>query len=1093
MKTVLNILTEKLNSYGYNDNIINSVLSKFDLALIENSLSGDEETEDIITVEEYEEPNVEIIQLFLNVDNNLIQTEVLEGDISLSSTESAIGSRFAIADYSLHKRSAVIGMTTDLKIKVIIYKPTPKIQNLYNGITYEQNYKNERDGITKDYYDAFVKNGRVTERKVREILTMLLSDFVIDEMAVYDANPRIKMYDNEYKYAENLYSYSLRYINIKNNRIEILNKKAKVKRASKNVQVGMVTNDPYIKIDKLPPDADFPLNTISYYWLYANKSNQEEIGIFVPARTYAQATFSELKMEDPKLEEMSRELARKFRRDANQEVSPENIKNVLSKLNLELMVPSVDIIRANLPNKTDTIEPIKYKYQVITDPAEFEEKLYITIEDNLTRKYKYRLVENVLEDLTTIGNKLEYTDEKGGMVRKQSIADFNVNAPAVIIRRETFIDGSKIPDLLGYIYEDMKYYGTEGLPVPSIEVDFYLPQSGMDSSMVVMYNGTSLDFSIDSISKHNLFNSDQSSNTGYIIGGNEVLPGSTYVTVRYINSKGEILKENKVGNVFPKTTFLPDVIPTINDKDGKEWTIETSSVTPFVLDANPDANIIELKYIEKYARLNISFINREGKNIGEDKQELVQVGSTYDISAKGIFTDKAGEEWKLIFSRPSKLVIKEEQDKNKLILVYDIERADITISCVTKSGEKLAEDKVVQSAVDKPYKAEIMPFVIDSQGLGWNYIESSVSTVIVKGKEPNHIKLMYEPALKKVITRIRNKDGVLLTDEKIEFKQVGQKYSIKFDDDLYDYECKEWSLSETISSEITVDIDENKNVFEAIYAPKLAKVAIKFLTLDGRAIKPSAIQEAQIGARYNSAENTEIVDNFGKVWKCKELGQAILVTDKEHENIVNLKYEPLTSKVTIKYFDIESKELISPKYETLQVGTEYKNVPMQKITDADGKRWIVDADKVPTIVVKKHEEENIISIYYNKEMAKAKLTFFDAFNNQLREPQEVESQIGALLDSNLYQKITDSQGGKWMMESSEPKNLMVKESNNSFKLIYGEVKAKVLVKHIDVKTQKSFVEDTVTTVKLGGIYVPNIRQTILDKNKWSWKRKKITS
>ena len=102
----------------------------------------------------------------------------------------------------------------------------------------------------------------------------------------------------------------------------------------------------------------------------------------------------------------------------------EEIKDVLKRLNFELMFPSVDIIRLNLANKTDQIEPIKYKYKVITDPAEFEEKLYISIEDHMARRYKYRLVENVFDDWTIIGNKLEYTDEKGYMVRKQSIADF---------------------------------------------------------------------------------------------------------------------------------------------------------------------------------------------------------------------------------------------------------------------------------------------------------------------------------------------------------------------------------------------------------------------------------------------------------------------------------------------------------------------------------------------------------------------------------------------------------------------------------------------------------------------------------------------
>ncbi len=315
MKTVLKLLEEKLNILGYNYTIIKTVLNKFDLALVESKVTDEKDIENIIEVHEFEEPNVEIIELLLSIKYETFQVEVLEGDIAISSTETALGSRFVIADYSLYKRSAVIAITGDYKIRIIIFKPNTKTQNLYNGMTYEQIYKKERDEITKEYYEAFLKNGRVAERKIKEILNMLVSDYVIDEMAVLDESPRIKMYDNEYKYAENLYSYSLRYINTRTNRIEILNKKAGIRRIAKSVQAGLITNDPYLKIDEVPIGANFPLNTVSYYWVEYNKSNQEEIAIFVPAKTYNQATFAELKEEDSRIEEVTRDIIRRNRRE----------------------------------------------------------------------------------------------------------------------------------------------------------------------------------------------------------------------------------------------------------------------------------------------------------------------------------------------------------------------------------------------------------------------------------------------------------------------------------------------------------------------------------------------------------------------------------------------------------------------------------------------------------------------------------------------------------------------------------------------------------------------------------------------------------
>ena len=67
MKTILSVLKEKLNALGYNDNISNSIIKKFDLALIEKQITDESEYEKIIEVDEFEEPTVEIIELFLNI------------------------------------------------------------------------------------------------------------------------------------------------------------------------------------------------------------------------------------------------------------------------------------------------------------------------------------------------------------------------------------------------------------------------------------------------------------------------------------------------------------------------------------------------------------------------------------------------------------------------------------------------------------------------------------------------------------------------------------------------------------------------------------------------------------------------------------------------------------------------------------------------------------------------------------------------------------------------------------------------------------------------------------------------------------------
>ena len=89
-------------------------------------------------------------------------------------------------------------------------------------------------------------------------------------MIVGNLNPRLKMYDDPTKFAENITTYSLRFINNRTNRIEIFEREPVIRRLGTNVVAGMSNNDPYIRLTEMPEDTDFLLNQISYYWLQDN-------------------------------------------------------------------------------------------------------------------------------------------------------------------------------------------------------------------------------------------------------------------------------------------------------------------------------------------------------------------------------------------------------------------------------------------------------------------------------------------------------------------------------------------------------------------------------------------------------------------------------------------------------------------------------------------------------------------------------------------------------------------------------------------------------------------------------------------------------
>ena len=72
MNTLVEALNEKLETLGYNESVRNTVISKMDISLIENKLNDVDDYSKYIDVYQYEEPCVEIIRAFLNINNSYI-------------------------------------------------------------------------------------------------------------------------------------------------------------------------------------------------------------------------------------------------------------------------------------------------------------------------------------------------------------------------------------------------------------------------------------------------------------------------------------------------------------------------------------------------------------------------------------------------------------------------------------------------------------------------------------------------------------------------------------------------------------------------------------------------------------------------------------------------------------------------------------------------------------------------------------------------------------------------------------------------------------------------------------------------------------
>ena len=102
--------------------------------------------------------------------------------------------------------------------------------------------------------------------------------------------------------------------------------------------------------------------------------------------------YSDLHTTSDTVIEVAQELSMQFSNIVGYPVSSELIYKIISKLNEQLMIPPIALIKSLVDGNLDNFEPLKYRFRVITNPSEFEQLLYNSIEDNLGNRYRYRFV-----------------------------------------------------------------------------------------------------------------------------------------------------------------------------------------------------------------------------------------------------------------------------------------------------------------------------------------------------------------------------------------------------------------------------------------------------------------------------------------------------------------------------------------------------------------------------------------------------------------------------------------------------------------------------------------------------------------------------
>ena len=1034
----------------------------------------------------YNEPTADIARYYLNINENFQDRFVFDGKLDSVPKFSSFGSQINVVDYKLSEKLCFIGITKDCKIKIIFYNPSNDVVTRYGGMTYEEVFGEDRESEATDYIGALTAGGRITALKAKDIIYVLLSEYIIDIIMLENFTPIIRICENAKKFADAITNYEYKYINRRINRIEYVEKEVETRYVGLGVKIGRVSNDPYLTLNEVNSYPDFPVNRTTYTWIFDEEKGQDVLLLYVPNEKYPKATYRELLeyKQDPALRQEIDRLTVRFSQEAGYAISKQYIQNVIKKLNKELLVVPMDFIRRNTNEQPEYIEPLRYKFTVMRNRKEFESILYNSLENNINGRYKFRFVEKLSGIYVTIGNKLNYTDINNKIVRKQSVADFNINFNAAIIKRETIIDERSIPQLLGYIYKDIETIGTDMLPVPSIEVVFFFPELSCIGKDVEMYNGTSVDEA-----KGDGFTSFYDIGSGAsspVTVTRPKDPNEKYITIRYVNSDGESLKENIIRDLPIGSMYAPEIIPIITDREGREWIVDNNQTPNIVLTDDNSKNVLEIRYLKKIARVRINYINKLGTELSTPVIKNFQVGETFDLNAFRKFKDSTGTDWSLYLSKPSRFVVSDENEKNVLTLVYDVVKAEVFVSYKSRDGVDLKPQVKYTAVANQEFSPEVPNEIIDDNGCVWVVGTDSKTVIYIDESETNNIDLYYDPKKARVVVSYLDLENLRVKDDSVELIQVGKEFSPDFEQNYIDIFGKWWKFSYVDKPLIKVSEDENANVITARYEKINSTIYVSMLNERGQKLRDDLVEAAQIGTKYTPSAIQEIEDTAGFFWECVDKEKTLIVSESEVQNRVSYTYKPLITTVYFQYVDEEGNELLPQKSKEVQAGSIVTPEFISELVSKDQREWVLSPNNVREFMTKKYEEENIVKINYDRKLVDIFLSFVDISGNILKPVICVKAQLGSEYKCGEYDKITSDSGERWMVTRTEPQRMFVRE-NSRFTLVYDEIKAKVVVKCVNIADNKSIVDDILTITKLGGVFVPNIGQKILDRDKHRWK------
>ena len=865
-------IKQQLVSYGYYpvdiDDKINKISDFIDISLY---------TKNQLKVFFYDKPSQEIPRFYCK--GNYKKISALDGEIKLVKKILFDSIEFTFADFLLSQNLCLVGNTIDDNIEILIYMPNYDTITKYTNNMYEEIYGGGRIDYVEMCRKSLSPNKAISEITIREILKMLISDFVIDKMIIEKSSPKWKLYSDAEKFAEAITGYEYKYINKFKNCIEKIERNVTEKVKGKGTKIGHISNNPYLQLKRCNQTTDFYLNTVTYAWFAYGESQKEELAIYTANNKYDKQTYRELvaEKEDAILRNQADKLSAEFASKIGYEPPTEYIFSCLKRLNKELVIFPSEILKKAKDNNLEGIEYIKYNYKATSDAQEFENMLYSTAE-KFKGRCKCRLIEKLDGLYTIIGMKNE---NDRSYERK---ADFNQASNGAIIKKEVFVLEEIATKLISNdISEDM----ADTLAIPILDVIFYFPESSKISNDIVMYNNTdiaSIFMQNENDQTSEIKNGSQSNSINSEI--NQINNAGANTEKRYMYQNAEKASNQEIERVSKRIDNLNNLnhIRVINQQyaaTANKNNVEASenTVTQENDGQQSTARILRIK--------RVSADNNE--KIADDEVHDVIAGEKIILSNDDRYVDSTARVWIPLASNEKYKIISEELDENIINLRYTPAYENITVAFQDEAGNELKNKKVVQAQIGTTFKYSENKNIKDKNGNVWHLVEDIDNSIRVREGE-NILTCIYEVAKAEVIIKYLKSNGKELRPEEHMTKQVGTGVMPTPKPLIYDKENMGWKLDRVHPAILKVS-NETNNVITIVYKEALGTVTWRYLDIHGKALKDEEVKYVQVGTKYTPIVNERVIYKSTEIWKLMEIKPyEIVVSNNRKENIIELIY-----------------------------------------------------------------------------------------------------------------------------------------------------------------------------------------------------------